>query len=103
MILFKHFWTYTAFLHPIQTSLFIGIVIEDPIIEEYPFIQFLKIQINLTSWLYHFWGRDTKSQNFPVGKISRAKTFRTECVNRFATYMRQKCVDRFRDIHAKMP
>ena len=27
--------------------------------------------------------RDTKSQNFPVGRISRAKTFRTECVNRF--------------------
>ena len=41
--------------------------------------------------------RDTKSSNFPVGRISRAKTFRTECVNRFATYMRQKCVNRFRD------
>ena len=27
--------------------------------------------------------RDTKSQNFPVGKNSRAKTFQTECVNRF--------------------
>ena len=27
--------------------------------------------------------RDKKSQNFPVGRISRAKTFRTECVNRF--------------------
>ena len=27
--------------------------------------------------------RDTKSQNFPVGRISRAKTFRTECVNCF--------------------
>ena len=27
--------------------------------------------------------RDTKSQNFPVGKNSSAKTFRTKCVNRF--------------------
>ena len=26
--------------------------------------------------------RDTKSQNFSVGRISRAKTFRMECVNR---------------------
>ena len=50
--------------------------------------------------------RDTKSQNFPVGRISCPKTFRTECVNRFrdinapkvrkfsfVTYMRQKCVN----------
>ena len=29
------------------------------------------------------YGRDTKIQNFPVGIISCAKTFRTECVNRF--------------------
>ena len=28
-------------------------------------------------------GRDTKSPNFPVGRISRAKTFRTKRVNRF--------------------
>ena len=28
-------------------------------------------------------GRDTKSQNFPVGRISRAKTSWTEWVNRF--------------------
>ena len=27
--------------------------------------------------------RDTKSQNFLVGRISCAKTFQTECVNRF--------------------
>ena len=27
--------------------------------------------------------RDTKNQNFPVGKKSSAKTFRTKCVNRF--------------------
>ena len=27
--------------------------------------------------------RDTKSQNFPVGRFWRAKTFRTECVNSF--------------------
>ena len=29
------------------------------------------------------YGRDTKTQNFPVGRISRAKFFRTECVNCF--------------------
>ena len=29
------------------------------------------------------WSRDTKSENFPVCRISRAKTFQTERVNRF--------------------
>ena len=33
--------------------------------------------------LHHNAIRDTKSQNFPVGRISRAKTFRLECVNLF--------------------
>ena len=49
--------------------------------------------------------RDTKSQNFPVGRISRAKTFRTECVNRFrdknAPKVRQKCVNSFCDINVQ--
>ena len=36
-----------------------------------------------SSLSYMMWPRDTKSQNFPVGRISRAKTFRTERVNRF--------------------
>ena len=35
-------------------------------------------------------GRDTKIQNFPVGRISRAKTFRTECVNCFCDIYKPK-------------
>ena len=31
----------------------------------------------------HHQSRDTKSRNFPVGRISRAKTFRTERINHF--------------------
>ena len=50
--------------------------------------------------------RNTKSQNFPVGRISRAKTFQTECVNCFhdknVPKVRQKCVNSFCDISAEI-
>ena len=45
-------------------------------------------------------GRDTRSQNFPVCRISRPKTFRTECVNRFRDIYAPKCVNCFCDIYA---
>ena len=53
------------------------------------------------------YSRDTKSPNFPVGRISRAKTFRTERVNRFRDknapkvrklFFQHKC-----DIHTRLP
>ena len=43
--------------------------------------------------------RDTKSQNFPVGKNSSAKTFRTKCGNRFRDIYEPKSVNRFCDIY----
>ena len=46
--------------------------------------------------------RDLKSQNFPGGRLLRAKTFRTECVNRFFNKCVIKCVNRFRDISINM-
>ena len=40
--------------------------------------------------------RDIKSQTFPVGRVSRAKTFQIEWVNRFRD---KKCVNSFCDIN----
>ena len=39
--------------------------------------------IDIDIWLIEDLARDPKSPNFPVGRISRAKTFQTERVNRF--------------------
>ena len=56
-------------------------------------LQIQNIQILLDNWvqletsprrsIYYTDGRDTKSQNFPVGRILRTKTLRMECVNCF--------------------